>query len=383
MPDLGFSATNPCHLYPLAQAVAEIEPEVTYYSGYPSWRLSSPHPPHLRTHSLRTLTTYSLLRAPGWIRPKSRSLFVWQDYHFDRWVGDHLNRHDFVHAMPGQALRTFRRAKSLGVRTVLNHATGPARHWVEVMLGEYRRVGLEIDSETVYDDKYWAREAEEYRLADLHCAASTVVRNQLLGCGVPAGKIWIVPYGASPTLFFPPREKQFDSFRILFAGQLSLRKGVATLLRALSNIGRRDWKVDFFGPVSGEVQKDLADYQGNIPLQFHGSVSQPSLAEAMRQSSVLVLPSLEEGFGLVVPQALACGTPCIVSDQVGAKDLISHQENGSIFPVGEPDVLAAELDFWAGQKTVVYGDYSWNRPARQLLSLSSQTAKVNEGAGVR
>jgi glycosyltransferase involved in cell wall biosynthesis len=251
------------------------------------------------------------------------------------------------------------------------------------MRGEYQRVGLEIDRETVYDDNYWARETEEYRLADLHCAASTVVRDQLLGCGVPTEKIWIVPYGASPAIFFPPREKRFDSFRILVAGQLSLRKGLATLLRALSSIQNRDWKVDFFGSVSGEVQKDLADYRGKIPLQFHGAVSQSSLAEAMRRSSVLVLPSLEEGFGLVVPQALACGTPCIVSDRVGAKDLISHRENGSIFPVSEPASLVAELRFWADQKMVVRGDYSWRRPARQLISLSGEAVKVSEGAPVR
>ncbi|MBV8585122.1 MAG: glycosyltransferase [Verrucomicrobia bacterium] len=53
------------------------------------------------------------------------------------------------------------------------------------------------------------------------------------------------------------------------------------------------------------------------------------LSEQMRQASVLVLPSLEEGFGLVVPQALACGAPCIVSESIGAKDLIEVRRNGS------------------------------------------------------
>lgn len=369
---LGFSATNPCHLYPLAQAISEFERSVTYYSGYPRWRLRPPYPAHLRFHSFRTLITYSVLRIPERLRPKSRSLFLWQDRGFDRWVGQHLDFHDFIHAMPGQALETFRCARALGIRTALNHATGPSRHWVQIMAEEYKRAGIDIARMTVYDDSYWARETEEYRLADLHCVASTVVRDQLLECGIPPEKIWVVPYGASPDIFFPPSEKRFDSFRILFAGQLTLRKGIATLLRALSGLHGQRWIVDFFGAVSKEVHKDLAGYQGRIPIQFHGAVSQATLAEVMRRSSVLVLPSLEEGFGLVVPQALASGTPCIVSDRVGAKDLISHRENGSIFSVSDPSALAAELEFWEKQRVIVRGDYSWRGPARQLISLSEE-----------
>jgi glycosyltransferase involved in cell wall biosynthesis len=369
---LGFSATNPCHLYPLAQAASEFERSITYYSGYPRWRLRSPYPANLRIHSFRTLITYGLLRVPERFRPKSRSLFLWQDRGFDRWVGKRLDPHDFIHAIPGQALETFRRARSLGIRTVLNHATGPSRHWVQIMQGEYERVGIDVARVTVYDDSYWARETEEYRLADLHCVASTVVRDQLLECGVPSERIWIVPYGASPDIFFPPREKRFDSFRILFAGQLTLRKGIATLLRALSEVNAQKWTVDFLGSVGEEVRKDLAGYRGQIPIRFHGAVSQSTLAEAMRTSSVLVLPSLEEGFGLVVPQALACGTPCIVSDRVGARDLISHRENGSIFAVGDSSALAAELRFWEEQRVVIQGDFSWRQPARRLISLSRE-----------
>jgi len=75
---------------------------------------------------LRTLVTYGLLRAPERFRPRSRTLFLWQDQNFDRWVARTLHKHDFVHAIPGQALQIFRRARALGLRTVLNHATGPS-----------------------------------------------------------------------------------------------------------------------------------------------------------------------------------------------------------------------------------------------------------------
>jgi glycosyltransferase involved in cell wall biosynthesis len=250
------------------------------------------------------------------------------------------------------------------------------------MREEFNRAGINIAEATVYDESYWAREEEEYALADLHCVASGIVFEQLVARRIPKEKIWIVPYGASSRIFFPPPEKRRDSFRILFAGQLSLRKGVRTLLGSLRYAKKSNWRVDFFGSIGGEVRKDLMRYDGTVPVQFHGAVSQSKLAEVMRQSSVLVLPSLEEGFGMVVAQALACGTPCIVSDRVGAKDLIVHRENGSIFPVGECEALAEELRFWALQETVVRGDYSWRRPAQQLISLSQKAVVARKGTSV-
>lgn len=373
MVDLAFAATNPCHLYPLAQATSALGTRTTFYSGYPAWRLAEPHPSRLRTHSLRTLITYGLLRVPERFRPRSRTLFLWQDRHFDCWVAGALARHQFVHAMPGQALETFRRAKTLGITTVLNHATGPSRHWVQVMHGEYEKAGLSIERATVYDAAFWRREEEEYALADRHCAASTLVRDQLVASGVRPERIWVVPYGAAPGVFFPaPDGGSPGRFRILFAGQVSLRKDLATLLRALEKAGRPDWVLDVFGSVGAEVRGALAGYCGATPLRLQGAVSQRCLAEEMRRSSVLVLPSLEEGFGLVVVQALACGTPCIVSDAVGARDLIKPRINGSFFPVKAADALAVELEFWAGQPRRVDGDYSWTGPARTLCHLSEE-----------
>ncbi|MBW0001645.1 MAG: glycosyltransferase family 4 protein [Verrucomicrobia bacterium] len=371
MVDLAFAATNPCHLYPLAQATTALGVHTTFYSGYPAWRLEEPHPTRLRTHSLRTVVTYGLLRIPERFRPRARTLFVWQDRHFDRWVAGALARHHFVHAIPGQAGEIFRRAKTLGVTTVLNHATGPSRHWVQVMRREYEKAGLSIERATVYDAAFRRREEEEYALADRHCAASTVVRDQLVAFGVRPERIWVVPYGAAPDVFFPASDEGSPgTFRILFAGQVSLRKDLGTLLRALEKVGRPDWALDVFGGVGDEVKAELAGYRGATPLTVHGPVSQRRLADEMRRSSVLVLPSLEEGFGLVVVQALACGTPCVVSDAVGARDLIDIRINGSVFPARAPDALAVELEFWAGQPTRVDGDYSWTGPARALYRLS-------------
>ena len=309
---------------------------------------------------------------PDRARPSSRSLFLWQDLAFDRWVARHLEHCDYVHGMPGQCLATFRSARKLGIRTVLNHATGPVANWVEIMRPEYARVGLDVAKISPYDEAYFSREAEEYALADFHCAASTVVRDQLVERGISARRIWIVGYGADSAVFHPGRGSAPRNFWIIFCGAIGLRKGIRTLLSALEEAERQDWEMHFYGALLPEARTDIATYRGATKLQFLGTVHQRKLAQAFRQGSVLVLPSLEEGFGLVIPQALNCGLPCIVSDRVGGKDLIKHHENGSIFPSGEPSALLAELRHWERETRRPSDMHEWKRRARDMLTISEK-----------
>ena len=368
---ISFSATNPCHVWPFAVELAKLGALGAYYSGYPAWKLPDSNGLPIRAHSLRTNIVYGLLKyAPVRFRPSSRRLFLWQDRGFDRWVGAHLEACDFIHGIPGQCLHTFRAATKLGVRTVLNHATGPVREWVRLMEPEYARVGLRLTDACPYDADYFRREDEEYALADFHCAASTIVRDQLFAIGIDAARIWLVPYGADERIFHRGNQPAVELFRIVFAGQVGLRKGLRTFLDALTLAARADWRVDFFGTVLGEARTDLDAYRGATPLEFHGAVSQAKLGDAFRSASVLVLPSLEEGFGLVVPQALNCGCPAIVSDRVGGKDFVRHRENGSVFKTNDADALATELNWWSANARRTDDAYGWQAPAQALLAAS-------------
>lgn len=368
---ISFAATNPCHVYPFALELAKVGALGAYYSGYPAWKLPGSAALPLRVHSLRTNVVYGLLKyVPERFRPSSRSLFLWQDRGFDRWTGAHLEACDFIHGIPGQCLHTFRAARKLGVRTVLNHATGPVRDWVQIMEPEYTRAGLKLTDACPYDSDYFHREDEEYALADFHCAASTVVREQLIARGIEASRIWLVPYGADEAIFHLGNATAPSAFRIVFAGQVGLRKGLRTFLEALTLAGRKDWSVEFFGAVLGEARGGLDAYRGATPLTFHGAVSQQKLADGFRAGSVLVLPSLEEGFGLVVPQALCCGCAAIVSDRVGAKDLIRHRDNGSIFKTKDASALAAELLWWAENRRRTTDTPGWREPAATLHAAS-------------
>lgn len=344
------TATNPCHLYDLAKALHETGSLECFHSGYPRWRLRDSADLPVRAHPLRTLITYSWMRLPLALQPDAARLFRWQDDGFDAAVARGLRRGQagWLHAMPGQAWRTFEKARGLGLRTVLNHASGPVSTQLKILEPEYRKAGLELERFHAFDEAYFERERREYALADYHCAASSVVKGQLCEAGVPEDRIFVVPYSADETLFRSDgRRANGGAFRILYAGQLTLRKGLRFLLEAFASVrGEFPAELHLFGPMKPDFAASMGERLSAPDVFWHGSVSQKVLADEMRRSDLLVLPSLEEAFGLVVPQALRCGIPCVVTDAVGAKDLIREERNGSVVQARDPEALAEALRWW-------------------------------------
>jgi glycosyltransferase involved in cell wall biosynthesis len=94
----------------------------------------------------------------------------------------------------------------------------------------------------------------------------------------------------------------------------------------------------------------------------------------------LVLPSAEEAFGLVVVQALQCGVPCLVSDRVGAKDLIRPGQTGDIFPFGDVDSLGDLLIKWEQNRVQVDDRFPRSASAERLVSVSGQISGKDESA---
>jgi glycosyltransferase involved in cell wall biosynthesis len=373
------SATNPCHLYDLAVALHGLGALSAYHSGYPAWKLNPPAGFPLRGHSTRTLATYGLLRLPHALRPADLTLFRWQDRGFDRAVALTLRRDGarFIHALPGQALATFRRARELGLITVLNHASGPIRRQFAAIQAERARLGLPPRVPTPAELDTFARHDAETALADFHCVASSLVSRQLIIEGVAAERIWVIPYAADPKLFYPPPPPAARLPVIVFAGQLTVRKGLPTLLEAFALVRQThpDTELHLYGRADAELTPASRQWAALPGVKLFGPVPRPHLAEAFRRARVLALPSVEEAFGLVVPQALACGLPCVVSDQVGAGDLIVPDANGATFPTGDARSLARGLERWLRQPdNFAHHPPSWHDAARQLLAAARPRA---------
>jgi glycosyltransferase involved in cell wall biosynthesis len=94
---------------------------------------------------------------------------------------------------------------------------------------------------------------------------------------------------------------------------------------------------------------------GRVPVRFTGFLNQSEIAKAYIAADMLVLPSDGgETWGLVVNEAMCCGRPCIVSDQVGCgPDLVQSGQTGAVFPLGDVDALAKLMVAFAGDEKLL------------------------------
>jgi glycosyltransferase involved in cell wall biosynthesis len=165
--------------------------------------------------------------------------------------------------------------------------------------------------------------------------------------GIAPEKVHVIPYGVRLDRFTPTEPPPTDSYEVLFAGQVSLRKGIPYLLEAFARLRHPRKHLTLVGT----VQEDLRPLLATLPTEnvtFTGSIPQPQLAHRMSASHVLVLPSIEEGFGLVMAQAMACGCPVIASSATGAEHLFADNQAGFIVEPRDIGALADRLQQLAG-----------------------------------
>ncbi len=134
----------------------------------------------------------------------------------------------------------------------------------------------------------------------------------------------------------------------LFVGQLIARKGMDTLMDAHAIVRREGIKsvlvIAGDGPQQDAVRASANSLDGGQTVRFAGFVQPPQLPALFAGSDCFVLPSRSEGWGVVVPESMAAGTPVISSDQVNAGvDLIDNEESGFLFRAGDAADLARAM----------------------------------------
>lgn len=176
-----------------------------------------------------------------------------------------------------------------------------------------------------------------------------------------SGQVDVIPMGTDAReRFSPGRQEDRVPGTILFVGRLVEKKGTTVLLDAFKQLlaGRPDSKLRIVGegPLRQDLERKAADLGIAEAVTFTGAVTPGTVADEMKKCAIFVMPAIraasgdQEGFGLVICEAMASGIPVIASDLPPIQDIVHHEETGLRSPPGNAEELARHIDRLLGDQ---------------------------------
>ena len=151
-------------------------------------------------------------------------------------------------------------------------------------------------------------------------------QSEFIKLHAPTLKVEIISAGIDKRVFYPENlEKEYD---FIFIGSFYKIKGVDIVINAIKEINQRDLRFCFVG--SGPYEKEIEALKKIATIDLFKNQKQNQIQQLISKSKFLVIPSRGDSFGLVVTEAMYCGTPAIVSNIGGVKDQVVDGVNGFV-----------------------------------------------------
>jgi glycosyltransferase involved in cell wall biosynthesis len=333
------------HAFELAIGLLEAGHDVTVFTNYPARvaaRFGVPadrvigHPGH--GAAARVAHRIASTRADAWINP-------W----FGRWAARRLaeQQWDVVHIWSGVAAEWLDQPDALRSRCVIARGSAHIRTQRNLLDEEERRSGARLDKPS---DWIIEREEKEYARAALVVVPSRFAYESFIERGVPSKRMRLVPLAAAPTRFRAPQEviaervarsERREPLRVLFVGAITYQKGVHDLLQVMETVPHSRFQFRLVGPLARECKPILARLAKRAEIA--GKVSEPELTAHYAWADLLVLPSIQDGFAVVLSQAAASGVPFVATDHSGGPDLVAAGVPSWIVPARSPRHLSDQL----------------------------------------
>jgi len=274
---------------------------------------------------------------------------------YDRLAVKKIVKSDIFVGWSSFSLHSLRKAKKLGALTILERDSSHIIYQNEVLRKEYKEFGVKPHLAHL---KIIEKELKEYEEADYISIPSLFVKRTFLEYGVPENKLIQVPYGVDLAQF-RQIPKNDNVFRIIFAGGMTLRKGVHYLLQAFSELNLPNSELMLIGSMNDEMKPFFKKYQGGYQIRnkyestklgkgksnikYIGHAPQRELYKYYSQGSVFAIMSIEEGLAMVQPQAMACGLPVICTTNTGGENIVRDGKDGFVIPIRDVEKLKEKL----------------------------------------
>ncbi|MBC7913700.1 MAG: glycosyltransferase family 4 protein [Pyrinomonadaceae bacterium] len=349
------------------------EIDYRYLKGHPVFEM-------LRIFSARALNS--------WMENR-----IWErsEHDFDRWVAKELNSDiQWVHIYEHAALKTIREAKKMNI---LSFYEQPSQHhnFLYKIIKEQTTLYPELncistrlmqDAQALKSDN---RKDQELNECDFVICNSQFTSDTLTGASILKDKIIKIPYGFPEVEWLKTEESNHPKMTFLFAGNQCLRKGIHLLYKA--------WIACNFDPAKAELviigKNQLPDtIKKGLPssVKFIPNIPHIELMDYYRKADVFVLPTLADGFGMVISEAMSKGLPVITTMNSGGPDIITHQKNGFLVEAGDIKALAEQMKWCysnpeatreAGSRAMVTAAaYPWKTYRKNLVAAVLE--RVNE-----
>jgi glycosyltransferase involved in cell wall biosynthesis len=331
-------------------------------SGVPGHKVKQIRMPELMVHGITRAKVASLDRA------------LWlQNHHFDlmarRWVEDC----DVLHFVSSTGLHSARKAKSAGAAIVCDVPQEHPSFQVRLLIEEQERFGLQAEIRgRLYEEKM----LREFELADYFFVPSEHAKKTFIAEGFRDDQIFVLHYGIDLDHFHRV-EREDAVFRILYVGQITLRKGLQYLLQAVNELKLPNSELLLIGKVDPAMEPILRRYEGAFRLI--PSLPKVELLNYYSNSSVFVLPSLADSFALVVLEAMACGVPVIVTEHTGSKEVLREGVDGFVVPIRDVEAIKEKILFLYENRDVCKGmgeaarqraeELTWDRRERRAAEI--------------
>lgn len=261
---------------------------------------------------------------------------------FDKKAAKVLKPCDIFVGASSASLYTMRVAKKFGAITVLERGGAHILYQDKILREEYEKLGIKPKPYQLAHPKVVEKELQEYKDANYISVPSLFAKKTFLDAGFPGEKLIHIPYGVDLGEFKSATKKD-DVFRVVYAGGMTLQKGVHYLLQAFSELNLPNSELLLIGAKSPEIEPFFQKYKGHY--KWIGRVPQKELSDHYAQSSVFVLNSIHDGFGMVIIQAMACSLPVITTINTGGPDIVTEGESGFIIPIRDIEILKEKLSY--------------------------------------
>jgi glycosyltransferase involved in cell wall biosynthesis len=294
---------------------------------------------------------------------------------FDRWAASIISRlrPDIVVGYEGACAESFTAAQRSGALCVLD-AAAYSHVYQDKLLENERRRSYSAPGRWIR-----ARKAAEVNMADIVICCSNMAAESYRQAGVERNRLIVNPVGCDVTMFSKSPRAATGAAKFCFVGIASERKAFGLLLAAFVAHRRDNPDSELHIVGDRDALKPYRVNSGQDGMVVHGKKTHPELAEFLAAMDVLLLPSVLDSFGMVVPEALAAGAFVILSDSVGAGMVVTDERIGAIVPARDQAALCAamsrvtlrltEVRSQASLRRSVARDYDWSHYADRATKI--------------